>query len=129
MRATRRLLTTIPPPPVTGTPRPTALTYSLGLSYAAKQSPPFVPPNAFPGTLGFAGQPTKLGKWVDSMRALPGGRGDLRPSSTAEDGGWDASLREEVLKWGAGEDFFAVVDGGAFVSEPDARERVCGRSW
>jgi hypothetical protein len=27
-------------------------------------------------------------------------------------GGWDEGLREETRKWGAGEDFFAIVQPG-----------------
>lgn len=116
MRASLRVLSSAPSP-ASGTARST-LTYSLGLSYAAKHSPPFIPAAAPPGTKGFAGSGGKLGKWVDTMRFLPAGRGELHPSSTDQDGGWDAGLRDEVLKWGAGEDFFAVVDGGGFVSDP-----------
>jgi len=119
MRQSLRLLTT------------QKLTYHLGLSYAAKQSPPFIPPNGRPASAGFAtplpgdkqldenGAPlppkSKLTKWVEGMKLLPAGRGELR-ASNADDGGWDQDLRERVWKWGAGEDFFAVVDGGNFVS-------------
>jgi protein phosphatase PTC7 len=103
------------------------LQYHLGLSYAAKQSPPFVAPGEPPASGGFASRSPipddskkakgKLTRWVDAMKLLPAGRGELRPSDSP-DGGWDAGLRERVWKWGAGEDFFAVVDGGdAYVRE------------
>lgn len=107
--------------PVTQGP---ALTYALGLSYAAKQSPPFVPSSYQPGSAGFAGQKTPLGRWVDLMKSLPAGRGELRKTNVEEgkedlsDGGWGIDTAWQVRKWGAGEDFFAVVDGGAFVSTP-----------
>ena len=35
------------------------------------------------------------------------GRGDL---SAGKPGGWDEALQDEVRRWGAGEDFFAVAD-------------------
>lgn len=104
------------------TARPT-LSYALGLSYAAKQSPPFVPASSPPPSAGFAGQKTPLGRWVDLMKSLPAGRGMLRESHREgeseedSDGGWGIDTAWQVRKWGAGEDFFAVVDGGAFVSE------------
>lgn len=94
----------------------------MGLSYAAKQSPPFVHPNTLPGTLGFGAKDgpeaqTKIAKWVDGMRALPAGRGELKPTDGEEgDGGWDEELQGRVRKWGAGEDFFAVFDDGNYVS-------------
>lgn len=109
------------------------LQYHLGLSYAAKQSPPFVPASATPASPGFASltldpvaddegnqlppkPKTKLARWVEGMKLLPAGRGELR-ASKEEDGGWDKDLRERVWKWGAGEDFFAVeTGGGAYVS-------------
>lgn len=112
--------------PVTGQP---ALTYALGLSYAAKQSPPFVPPTYKPASAGFAGQKTPLGRWVDLMKSLPAGRGELRETPIEEgkedlsDGGWGIDTAWQVRKWGAGEDFFAVVDGGNFVSIREDGER------
>lgn len=113
--------------PVTQGP---ALTYALGLSYAAKQSPPFVPSSYQPGSAGFAGQKTPLGRWVDLMKSLPAGRGELRKTNVEEgqedlsDGGWGIDTAWQVRKWGAGEDFFAVVDGGNFVSHPEYCERT-----
>lgn len=47
------------------------------------------------------------------MLNLRAGRGELRGGI---EGGWDEGLGEETRKWGAGEDFFAVVDGGGWVS-------------
>ena len=35
------------------------------------------------------------------------GRGDLIASKA---GGWDEKMQDEVRRWGAGEDFFAVID-------------------
>ncbi|KAL1407770.1 Protein phosphatase 2C 7 [Vanrija albida] len=110
MRLTRRLLNAAHP--VSHATQAPPLVYNLGLSYAAKYSPPFVPATETPESLGFAGKPTKLGKWVDAMRSLQAGRGVLR----AREGGWDEGLQEEVQKWGAGEDFFGVVDSGQWVN-------------
>ena len=50
------------------------------------------------------------------MLRLRAGRGEL--SSTVE-GGWDERLAAEVRKWGAGEDFFAVLDGLGVVRRED----------
>lgn len=120
MRATRRLLNAAANP-VTHATQPPALVYNLGLSYAAKYSPPFVPASHEPESLGFAGKPSKLGKWVDAMRSLQAGRGVLR----AREGGWDEGLQEEVRKWGAGEDFFGVEDSGQWVSARASASRAC----
>jgi hypothetical protein len=59
---------------------------------------------------------TKLTRWVEAMKLLPAGRGELRQTQNEQDGGWDEGLRERVWKWGSGEDFFAIVDGGNYVS-------------
>lgn len=121
MRVSKRVLN-LASHPVTFRKQVSPLLYSLGLSYAAKHSPPFVAPNSMPGTLGFGARDgpeaqTKIAKWVDAMRALPAGRGELKPTEGDEgDGGWDEELQARVRKWGAGEDFFAIVDAGNFVS-------------
>lgn len=83
--------------------------YSIGLSYAGKDSPPFVPPNSpYPRT-GFANLPSgksdKIREWVRSSGKLPAGRGEL---DSAVAGGWTEEVKERVVKWGAGEDFFAI---------------------
>lgn len=121
MRVSKRVLN-LASHPVTFQKQSPPLLYSLGLSYAAKHSPPFVLPQSLPGTLGFGAKDgqeaqTKIAKWVDSMRALPAGRGELQPTEgEVGDGGWDEELQGRVRKWGAGEDFFAIVDAGSFVS-------------
>lgn len=46
------------------------------------------------------------------MLSLRAGRGELRGGI---EGGWDEGLGEETRKWGAGEDFFALVDGVGWV--------------
>lgn len=86
------------------------LSYSLGLSYAAKSSPPFIPPNTPPPKYGFQHDNSRLGRWVNEMMTLRAGRGEL----IGGEGGWDEKLQDEVRRWGAGEDFFAVVDGGGY---------------
>ncbi|GMK55897.1 hypothetical protein CspeluHIS016_0209530 [Cutaneotrichosporon spelunceum] len=112
MRATRAVLNLAHP---VSTRAPPALLYNLGISYAAKHSPPFVPPNAHPASAGFSGQPSKLGKWVDTMKALPAGRGELEPTKDEREAGKrELDLQVAVNKWGAGEDFFAVVSTDTF---------------
>lgn len=89
------------------------LRYSVGLSYASKSSPPFVPPDAKPEVYGFASQPNKLGRWVDSMLLLRAGRGEL---ADGIEGGWTEDVQLKTRAWGAGEDFFGLVEGGGYVS-------------
>lgn len=89
------------------------LQYAIGLSYASKASPPFVPPKSQPEPYGFAGQQSKLGRWVDGMLDLRAGRGEL---SGGVEGGWTDAMQLESKRWGAGEDFFALVDNGGYVS-------------
>jgi protein phosphatase PTC7 len=114
MRASRAVLNLAHP---VATRAPPPLVYNLGISYAAKHSPPFVPPNAHPGSQGFAGQASKLGRWVDTMKALPAGRGELEPTKDEHEAGRrELDLQVAVNKWGAGEDFFAVVSTDTFVS-------------
>ncbi|EIW68416.1 hypothetical protein TREMEDRAFT_16396, partial [Tremella mesenterica DSM 1558] len=81
--------------------------YSLGLSYASKDSPPFIHPQAGPKKAGFAGQNNKIGRWVEEMLSLRAGRGELEVG----EGGWGEGNGEESKKWGAGEDFFTIVEG------------------
>ena len=89
------------------------LQYAISLSYASKASPPFVPPNSQPEPYGFAAQQNKLGRWVDGMLNLRAGRGEL---SGGVEGGWTDAMQVESKRWGAGEDFFALVDNGGYVS-------------
>ncbi|KAI9637688.1 phosphatase 2C-like domain-containing protein [Dioszegia hungarica] len=111
VRPTSRLLKTLHPPPLSHAPSPSPLLYSLGLSYASKSSPPFVPPKSAYPTSGFARQPSALGRWVDEMLRLRAGRGEL---VGGVEGGWTEEMQEEVGRWGAGEDFFGLVDGGGY---------------
>ncbi|KLT39579.1 hypothetical protein CC85DRAFT_288376 [Cutaneotrichosporon oleaginosum] len=112
MRATRAILDLARP---VSSRAPPPLVYNLGISYAAKHSPPFVPHNAHPASAGFSGQPSKLGKWVDTMKALPAGRGELEPTKDEHEAGKrELDLQMAVNKWGAGEDFFAVVSTDTF---------------
>ncbi len=112
MRASRAVLNLAHPARA-----PPPLVYNLGISYAAKHSPPFVPHNAHPGSQGFAGQASKLGRWVDTMKALPAGRGELEPTKDEHEAGRrELDLPVAGNKWGAGEDFFAVVSTDTFVS-------------
>lgn len=83
--------------------------YSVGVSYAGKDSPPFVHPSTpYPRT-GFASMPTgkadKIRQWVRDSALIPAGRGELE---SAVVGGWTKESMERVGKWGAGEDFFAI---------------------
>lgn len=99
--------------PVSHATQKSPLVYSLGLSYASKASPPFVPPRSQPQGYGFAGQNHRLGKWVDEMMRLRAGRGELQGE---KEGGWEEDLDQRRIKWGAGEDFFGVCEGGGYVS-------------
>jgi hypothetical protein len=114
VRATSLLLRTLHTPPVSHTPSRSPLIYSLGLSYASKSSPPFVPPNAQPDGTGFAGKPSKVGRWVDEMLSLRAGRGELQGGI---EGGWSEETQMATRRWGAGEDFFALVEGGGYVRD------------
>ncbi|KAK8854563.1 hypothetical protein IAR55_003302 [Kwoniella newhampshirensis] len=80
--------------------------YSIGLSYSSKSSPPFLQPGEKVRPYGFLEkQETEIGKWVGQMMDLEAGRGELVSSAL---GGWGQDVRDQVRKWGAGEDFFAV---------------------
>ncbi|KAL7422405.1 Protein phosphatase 2C 7 [Cryptotrichosporon argae] len=107
MRRTSRVLNQHPVSHARARP---SLFYSLGVSYAAKTSPPF---EHTPSTAGLAGRPSRAGRWVDGMLRLRAGRGDLRSGG---EGGWgdEAEMARAVRKWGAGEDFFAVLQAGAY---------------
>lgn len=107
MRSSPSLLRTLHTPPASHSLPVQGLTYALGLSYAAKYSPPFVPPDTKPPHQGFAGQQNKVGKWVGEMLALRAGRGELQ----AGEGGWSEAVGAEARRWGAGEDFFAIIEG------------------
>ena len=128
MQSTIRCLKQTFDHPITHSPGRPPLLFSLGLSYASKNSPPFVPPGSNPpksvppssqlranGRYGFAGQRHRTARWVDDMLRLRAGRGEL---SSSTEGGWNERLAEEVRRWGAGEDFFAVVDSGSMVCPP-----------
>lgn len=82
-------------------------TYAIGLSYAGKNSPPYVSPNSRPPRYGFLGARSKVGEWVDRALGQRAGRGVLSQSVA---GGWDSEVQAEVKRWGAGEDFFCIVD-------------------
>jgi protein phosphatase PTC7 len=77
-------------------------------------SPPFVKPEAEIPKTGFQGQSHKLGKWVDEMMLIRAGRGEINEQAV---GGWDPSVVDRRIKYGAGEDFFGIVDGGGWVSQ------------
>lgn len=76
--------------------------YSIGLSYAAKYSPPFINPKQDIKPYGFAKQSNDVGKWVQQMLELTAGRGDLKAS--------EEDLAEARRRWGAGEDFFGITN-------------------
>ncbi len=86
--------------------------YSIGLSYASKDSPPFVSTSE-PMPYGFANQRDKHGRisqitsFVDASLSRPAGRGVLNEAAV---GGWDDRISLETKKWGAGEDFFCIAD-------------------
>ncbi len=93
------------------------LAFHLGLSYASKDSPPFLTAaqaNARP-RIGF-GDETRIGRWKTGMLALGGGRGELLGAETKQeegpDGQQDLAGEKERLemrrRWGAGEDFFLI---------------------
>lgn len=87
--------------------------YSIGLSYAGKDSPPFVPPRSQYPRTGFAHLPTgksdRIREWVRRSGDIPAGRGELQ---SAVVGGWTKEAMESVRKWGAGEDFFSIEAPG-----------------
>lgn len=72
-----------------------------------------MPPKSPYPTSGFARQPSQLGRWVDEMLRLRAGRGEL---VGGVEGGWTEEMQEEVGRWGAGEDFFGLIDGAGYVS-------------
>ena len=82
--------------------------YSVGVSYAGKDSPPFVHSTTPYARTGFAGMPTgkadRIRQWVRDSGNIPAGRGELESGV----GGWSKESMERVGKWGAGEDFFAL---------------------
>ena len=87
-------------------------TYHIGLSYASKNSPPFEsPPHPF--QYGFANRQSssgftpKITSFITDSLSRPAGRGELNEAAI---GGWDERISLETRKWGAGEDFFCVVD-------------------
>ena len=91
--------------------------YSIGLSYAGKDSPPFVSPNARPPRTGFAhlpsGKADHIREWVRASGKITAGRGELESTAV---GGWTDAVRDQVAKWGAGEDFFALEGLDASIS-------------
>jgi protein phosphatase PTC7 len=113
VRPSRTLLKNLASNPLSHATQAPPLVYSLGLSYAAKASPPFVSPEAEVPKTGFQGQNHKLGKWVDEMMLIRAGRGEINEQAV---GGWDPSVVDRRIKYGAGEDFFGIVDGGGCVS-------------
>ncbi|WVQ79590.1 hypothetical protein IAT38_001690 [Cryptococcus sp. DSM 104549] len=97
LRRSLQTSTSTPPPLYPSSP---LYTYSLGLSYAGKESPPFVEGNKKVEPYGFMSEAnTEIGKWVAGMVALRAGRGDFQQE-----------VDEARKKWGAGEDFFSIED-------------------
>lgn len=94
------------------TSRPTyssrPLAFHLGLSYASKDSPPFLSvaeANARP-QIGF-GDETRIGRWKRAMLERGGGRSEL--FATKEDSETSEKIQvEQRRRWGAGEDFFLI---------------------
>ena len=88
-------------------------TYSLGLSYASKNSPPFVPIGSEAPQKGFAkraernGLIPRISAFVENGLSRRAGRGVL---SEAAVGGWDDRIALDCKTWGAGEDFFCILD-------------------
>jgi len=88
-------------------------TYSIGLSYASKNSPPFIPPYAEAPRYGFAnlrdanGFIPKVTAFVEDCLSRQAGRGVLNETAV---GGWDDKISVETRRWGAGEDFFCIAD-------------------
>lgn len=113
VRASRSLLKNLSSNPVNHGTQASPLVYSIGLSYAAKASPPFVAPEAPVAKYGFQNQTHKLGRFVDEMMLIRAGRGEINEQAV---GGWDPSVVARRIKYGAGEDFFGIVDGGGWVS-------------
>lgn len=85
--------------------------YSLGISYAGKDSPPFISPGQPPSKAGFAhvGHDKRaawgIRDWVNESLSIRAGRGELDKGSK---GGWKDDMADQVGRWGAGEDFFAI---------------------
>jgi protein phosphatase PTC7 len=113
VRASRSLLKNLSSNPVNHGAQASPLVYSIGLSYAAKASPPFVAHEAPVAKYGFQNQTHKLGRFVDEMMLIRAGRGEINEQAV---GGWDPSVVARRIKYGAGEDFFGIVDGGGWVS-------------
>lgn len=124
VRATRSLLKSLSNNPVIHATQNSPLVYSLGLSYAGKNSPPFISPDADVPKYGCQGQTHKFGKWVDEMMMLRAGRGEINEQAI---GGWDPSVVDRRIKYGAGEDFFGVVDGGGSVLPIPLRSAIVAR--
>ncbi|WVO14559.1 hypothetical protein L204_102194 [Cryptococcus depauperatus] len=76
--------------------------YSIGLSYAAKYSPPFIDPKQKVKPYGLERQNNDVGKWVKQMLDLNAGRGDMRASLV--------EVTETKKRYGAGEDFFSITN-------------------
>lgn len=113
---------------------PNHATYALGLSYASKNSPPFVPSDSRAPRYGFAGtrygsgpnkgKKAEVGEWVERASLTRAGRGEL---STAAAGGWTEETQREVGKWGAGEDFFCLYEPPVDVGSRLVWRRGLGR--
>ncbi|WVQ68547.1 uncharacterized protein L199_006756 [Kwoniella botswanensis] len=88
-------------------PHSSTYSYSLGLSYASKYSPPFIAPNQKIEPYGFMHRDKDDGivRWVNEVMDFPAGRGEL---TSGQDGGWSQSVQKDVRKYGAGEDFFGI---------------------
>ena len=92
---------------------PSPAIYSIGISYAGKDSPPFATPSSTLPRSGFANvghgmrEAWHIRDWVREMLSQRAGRGELSGEMA---GGWKEGIQEQVRKWGAGEDFFAIVN-------------------
>ena len=88
-------------------------TFHIGLSYASKNSPPFIPSTSKSNSYGFAnlrdpnGFIPRITAFVEDTLSRRAGRGILDQTAV---GGWDDRIGLETRRWGAGEDFFCIVD-------------------
>ncbi|ODN73015.1 hypothetical protein L202_08413 [Cryptococcus amylolentus CBS 6039] len=82
-------------------PHAPVYSYAMGLSYAAKYSPPFISTKQEIKPYGLDHKQDEVGEWVREMLDLNAGRGDIRASLE--------EIKEVRRKYGAGEDFFGLT--------------------
>ncbi|WVQ77656.1 hypothetical protein IAR50_007344 [Cryptococcus sp. DSM 104548] len=82
-------------------PHAPVYSYAMGLSYAAKYSPPFISTKQEIKPYGLDQKEDEVGEWVREMLDLNAGRGDIRASLQ--------EIKEVRRKYGAGEDFFGMT--------------------